>query len=292
MKPAFKTIALIGKHDDPRIGPTLQTLAAFLKQQQVDIILDENTARILPGHGLEAGDRQLIGRRCDLAIVVGGDGTLLNVARTLADFGVPVVGIHLGRLGFLADITPDVMIQNIGEILGGHYIEEERFLLHAIIQRDGATVGDSDAFNDVVVHKWNVARMIELETYIDDNFVSNERSDGLIVATPTGSTAYALSGGGPILHPTLDAILLVPISPHTLSHRPIVVAGSSKIEIVCSESNREKIQATCDGQISFGLEPGDRVVIRKKERTVRLVHPVYHDHYEILRAKLHWSENP
>lgn len=292
MKPAFKTIALIGKHDDPRVGPTLRTLADFLKQQNINILLDENTARLLADHGLESGDRHAIGQRCDLAIVVGGDGTLLNVARALADFNVPVVGIHLGRLGFLADITPDVMIQNIDEILGGHYIEEERFLLHATIERAGNEIHSSDAFNDVVVHKWNVARMIELETYIDDNFVSTERSDGLIIATPTGSTAYALSGGGPILHPTLDAILLVPICPHTLSHRPIVVSGGSKIEVVCSEGNRDKIQVTCDGQISFGVEPGDRVVIRKKERTVRLVHPVYHDHYEILRAKLHWSENP
>ena len=290
MQASFKTIALIGKHEDPHIGSTLQKLAAFLKQQALEIILDEDTARVIPSLGLESGNRKFIGERCDLAIVVGGDGTLLNAARTLADYDVPVVGVHLGRLGFLADITPDVMIQNIEEILSGHYIEETRFLLHAIIERDGSEIGESDALNDV--HKWNVARMIELETYINDNFVSTERSDGLIVATPTGSTAYALSGGGPILHPNLNAILLVPISPHTLSHRPIVVDGESKIEVVCSDSNREQVQVTCDGQISFGLEPGDRVVIRKKEKTVRLIHPVYHDHYEILRAKLHWSENP
>lgn len=291
-KRPFKTIGLIGKYGDPNVGETLKRLNDYLNNKNLQVILDQDTSALLPLAGVQTGQVADIGKQCDLAIVVGGDGTLLNAARSLIDFNVPLVGINLGRLGFLTDITPRTMIDYLDTILDGHYQIEERCLFHCKVIRNGQAIDESDAFNDVVIHKRNVARMIELETYINHKFVNSQRLDGLIVSTPTGSTAYALSAGGPILHPLLDAITIVPVCPHTLSSRPIVVEGNSLVEVVVSLSNHEHTQATCDGQITFGLLAGDRVQIRKKERTIRLIHPPQHDHYEILRVKLRWAENP
>lgn len=288
----FKSIAIIGKHADPSIGNTLTTLVDYLQDKGLQITVDENTAAIMEFAGTNMAKMVDIGRQCDLAIVVGGDGTLLNSARALIDYKVPLVGINLGRLGFLTDITPRTMIDYLDNILAGDYQIEERSLLHSCVVRDGKTMHTSDAFNDVVVHKWNVARMIELETYINDRFVNSQRLDGLIVSTPTGSTAYALSAGGPILHPLLDAITIVPVCPHTLSSRPVVVEGNSVIKVVVSKSNHEHTRVTCDGQIPYSLLAGDQIEIRKKERTIHLIHPPQHDHYEVLRAKLRWAENP
>jgi len=290
MPNAFNTIGLIGKFGDPGVGDTLTQLAQFLQEGQHEVLLDETTAEVLPNHGLPTASRHDIGRRCDLVIIVGGDGTLLNAARTLAGLDVPLLGINLGRLGFLVDISPDQMTARLADILGGEYQEEHRILLHTTIHHEGEEVSESEAFNDVVVHKWEVARMIEVETYIDGQYLTTMRSDGLIVSTPTGSTAYALSGGGPILHPTLDAMVLVPICPHTMSNRPIVIDGKSTVEIVVSDSPHSHAQVTCDGQINLGLVSGDRIVIRKHDHVVRLVHPPGHDHFNILRAKLHWGE--
>ena len=222
-------------------------------------------------------------------IAVGGDGTLLNVARSLSGYGIPVVGINLGRLGFLADIPATAMQESLEEILQGRYVAEDRFLLHATVQRKGNPVGEGDAFNDVVIHKWNIARMIEVEIHINGQFVDMQRSDGIIIATPTGSTAYALSGGGPILNPTLNAIALVPICPHTLSNRPIVVDGDSRIDVVVRHCHHDHAQMTCDGQNTFGLMEGDSIRIHKKERSLRLIHPAHYDYYQILRAKLRWG---
>lgn len=286
----FTTIGLIGKHGDPGVGETLRTLHTHLRARGARVMLDEDTAQTYPGHTVETASRQDIGTQCDLAIVVGGDGTLLNAARTLAEYGIPLAGVNLGRLGFLADISPELMIECMEEILRGHYLLEERCLISSTIERDGQAVSASTAFNDAVVHKWNMARMIEFETYINGQFVNSQRSDGLIVATPTGSTAYALSGGGPILHPTLNALALVPICPHTLSNRPIVVNGDSQIRIVINECHRDRAQLTCDGQVNFGLLEGDHIHIRKQNQPVRLIHPADHDHYQILRAKLRWGE--
>ncbi|MDX1251725.1 MAG: NAD(+) kinase [Gammaproteobacteria bacterium] len=290
MPTVFKTIGLIGKYGDPSVNDTLNALRAHLQARGLHVLLDEDTAKTFPDTRLEIASRQVIGERCDLVIVVGGDGTLLNAARALANTGIPLAGINLGRLGFLADISPDRMIERMEEILRGHYLLEERCLLHSEIKRADQTISGTCAFNDMVVHKWNILRMIEFETYIDGQFVNSQRADGLIVATPTGSTAYALSGGGPILHPTLNAIALVPICPHTLSSRPIVVSGDSHIDIVITDCNHDRAQLTGDGQLSTGLREGDHVHIRKKERPIRLIHPADHDHYQILRAKLRWGE--
>jgi NAD+ kinase len=292
-KHPFNAIGIIGKHGDPSVIKTLTALTNYLVSQQLQVIMDDDTARIATFPSINTGTITDIGQRCDIAIVVGGDGTLLNSARALIDYKVPLVGINLGRLGFLTDITPQTMIDYLGDILiKGDYLMEERSLLHCSVIREGKSISESDAFNDVVIHKWNIARMIELETHINGSFVNLQRLDGLIIATPTGSTAYALSAGGPILHPLLDAFAIVPVCPHTLTSRPIVVESNSIIKVVVCESNQTNTQVTCDGQVTYGLVAGDQVEIRKKERTVRLIHPPRHDHYEVLRAKLRWSENP
>jgi NAD+ kinase len=233
-----------------------------------------------------------MGERCSLVIVVGGDGTLLRAARAMAGSTLPLVGINLGRLGFLVDISPDAIESCLDAILAGDYTEEPRCMLAATITHG---TGQEDAYvalNDVVIHRWNTARMIELETYIDGVFVNAQRSDGIIVSTPTGSTAYALSGGGPLLHPSLDALLLVPICPHTLSNRPLVVDGASRIEIRVCGFDQGNVRVTCDGQTDLSLEPDSRVVIGKAPRPLSLLHPRGYEYYEILRAKLGWGGHP
>jgi NAD+ kinase len=289
MPAEFKTIGLIGKYGDPTIAQTLTTMASFLNDKRLEVWLDDDTARTVPNLGLNTCDREQLGQRCDLAVVIGGDGTLLDAARTLSDAGISVVGINLGRLGFLADISPLTMLDVMKEILAGNYCSEERFLLQSTIIRDGQTIRECDAFNDVVVAKWNMARMIEFETHVNGLFMDVQRSDGIIVSTTTGSTAYALSGGGPILMPTLNAIALVPICPHTLSNRPVVVDGDSHIGIVVRDCKLDHAQLTCDGQNNYDLRDGDRIEISKKDKPIRLIHPADHDYFHILRAKLRWG---
>jgi len=289
MSTQFKTIGIIGKFGDPGIAQTLTAMASFLTDRRLSVWLDEETARTVPDLGLDTATRDELGRRCDLAVVVGGDGTLLTVARNLADHDIPIVGVNLGRLGFLADISPKTMLDVMENILAGNYCREERFLLDACIERKGRILQESKAFNEVVVHKWNMARMIEFEVHVNDLFVDVQRSDGIIVSTPTGSTAYALSGGGPILTPTLNAIALVPICPHTLSNRPIVVSGDSRIGIVVCDCKADHAQMTCDGQTNHDLRDGDRILIEKRPKPVCLIHPAGHDYFQILRAKLRWG---
>ena len=287
MTTSFQNIGIIGKYNDSTVGETVNTLGHYLLEKQINVLLDEGTAQNNPGLNIPTADRDTMSQQCELIIVVGGDGTLLNAARSLAHTSVPLIGINLGRLGFLTDVSPDMMQICMDEILTGHYIEEERFLLHASILRNGEHISDSYAFNDVVMHKWDIARMIEIDTFIDGNFVSTIRADGLIVSTPTGSTAYALSGGGPIIQSNLDAVVLVPICPHTMSNRPIVVDANSRIEVIVGTNNQA--QVTCDGQINLGLVANDRVVIKKHPKPVRLIHPPSYDYFDILRAKLRWG---
>jgi NAD+ kinase len=288
----FKTIGVIGKISDPDVGGTIRTLAGHLESRGLEVLLDEDTAALIPDLDLRATSLPEIGARCDLAIVVGGDGTLLHAARELADHEVPLVGVNLGHLGFLTDIPPDRMNEAVARILDGDSIIEERALLHCTVTRDEAVIWRGDALNDAVIHKWGSARMIGLETWLDGRYLNMLRSDGLIVSTPTGSTAYALSAGGPLLTPTLDALLIVPVCPHTMSNRPIVIAGNTTIEVVVSDGQRDHAQLTCDGQISQSLLHGDRIRIGKKDKPIRLIHPPGHDHYELLRAKLRWAEIP
>ena len=290
----FNTVGLIGKSSDPAVGATLNEIVAYLKAQSLRVLLDNSVTqsqRILV-RGWEAADRRAIGRQCDLAIVVGGDGTLLAAARSLVDFQVPILGVNLGRLGFLADISPGELINRLDEILNGHYREDQRSLLHAEVRRGESTVTQADALNDVVVHKREMARMIEIRALLDGRYVTDYRADGLIISTPTGSTAYALSSGGPIVAPNMEAVLLVPICPHTLTQRPLMVDVDSEIEIQIDPANSTDIQVTCDGQVGLDIRPGDRVVIRKKRRRLRLLHPTGHDYFQLLRAKLGWGVRP
>jgi len=286
----FKTIGLIGKYANTDLGDFMQQVADFLKTHDCHVILDQGTADSISLNGVESMDRAHLGENCDLVLVIGGDGTMLNAARSLSKYSVPLIGINMGHLGFLTDIRSDEMNERLDEILNGHYQAEERLLLQVDIVREGAVINESIAFNDVVIHKWEEARMLEFETNIDGRFVNTQRSDGLIIATPTGSTAYALSGGGPILSPTLHSLALVPICPHTLSQRPLVVGGDSIVEITISESGHARAQVTCDGQINLGVVAGDRIRITRLERKVQLLHPSNYNYFEILRAKLHWGE--
>jgi len=292
MTHSFNTVGLIGKSDDPGITDTILAINEFLTGKNINVLLDEKTADRIALHSLKCVDRTTLGQQSDLVIVVGGDGTMLSAARTLCDDGVPLVGVNLGRLGFLADVYPDEAQQKLTEILAGDYLVEERFLLEAKVTRQGETIATGTALNDVVVHKLHVAHMIETDTYINDEFVHTHRSDGIITATPTGSTAYALSGGGPIIKPGLEALVIVPICPHTLSNRPIAVKSDSIVRIVLSETGRYKAQVTCDGQFVLELEIGDEVVIQQKEKRLQLLHPKDHNYYHILREKLHWAETP
>lgn len=289
----FNTIGLIGKYGDPSIACALaQQIAAYLRRRQLHVLLDAASAQLMPADGVEVADRHALGQRSDLVIVLGGDGTILNAARSLVDYQTPILGVNLGRLGFLADVSPDEIPASLEKILRGQFREEQRSLLHAQILREQQVIMQSDALNDVVAHKSEVARMIEVDAYIDGQFLNAYRADGLIIATPTGSTAYALSGGGPIIHPTLETVVLVPICPHSLTHRPIVLSAASEITILLSDPNATQTLVTCDGQVSLPLQPGDRVVIRRKERKLRLLHPGNHDYFRLLRAKLIWGLYP
>lgn len=290
--PVFCIIGLIGKFGDPNVAQTLEHIAAHLRQRQLRVLLDESSARLMPDNDLEVASRARIGAQCDLVIVMGGDGTMLNAARSLVDYEVPILGVNLGRLGFLADVSPSEIPHRLDKVLAGEFREARRSLLHAQVIHEGHVASENDALNDVVIHKREVARMIEVDTFIDGRYLNTYRADGLIISTPTGSTAYALAGGGPIIHPALEAVVLVPICPHTLTHRPIVVKADSVIEVVLNAANSTQTQITCDGQVSLAIEPGDRIVIRKKDRKALLLHPVNHDYFELLRAKLRWGLSP
>lgn len=289
MEKKIKTVGLFGKYQDPTVAEHILKLAEFLRQRRLNILLDEHTAEHLGKVPGPVRTRAEIGKDIELGIVVGGDGTLLNVARDLAPHRVPIIGVNLGRLGFLTDIQADTMTTEIGKILDGDYQTESRMLLYAEIMRKGRIVHTASAFNDVVVTKGELARLIEFETYLDGEFVNSTRGDGVIVASPTGSTAYALSSGGPILTPTLEAIALVPICPHTLSNRPIVVSSDSIVEILITGVANQRAHVTFDGQSTFSLEDNDRVYVRRAETDVELIHPSGRSHFDVLRIKLHWG---
>ena len=290
MENTFSTIGLIGKYNDQHGGDTLIAVGNYLLGRDCRVLVDHGSAPDISETAFESVDRAGIGKECDLVIVIGGDGTLLNAARSLNSYEVPLLGVNLGRLGFLVDVSREHLEESLDEVLNGNFVEEERFLLHTEIERAGEIFTENNAFNDVVIHKSHVARMIELECYVDDKFVSTMRADGLVISSPTGSTAYALSSGGPILHPSLNAIALVPICPHTLSNRPLVISGDSHITIKVCDHEQSEVLVTCDGQISLSLQIGDILRIGKTPHPVKLIHPSAYDFFDILRAKLHWGE--
>jgi len=285
----FSRIGITGKTTDTEIGSLLHPLFDHLAPRVEQLILDERLSDHLPDH--TSASLETIADNSDLVVIIGGDGTLLHSARILAPYDVPVVGINRGRLGFLADIASERMLESLDQILGGQYHEDPRFLLHSeILDAGGNCLDSSLALNDVVVHKWLSARMIEIELWINDSFVESQRSDGIIISTPTGSTAYALSGGGPLVYPDLNAILLVPICPHTLSNRPIMIRSDSTIRFrICERTASENVRITCDGQTTLKISPQDQLVISRSQYAVRLIHPAGHDHFQILRNKLNWG---
>ena len=285
----FKRIGLVGRPGSDRALYTLKRLIRFLQSRGNDILLDEEIATSISGNTLPVADSDTLGKSCDLVAVVGGDGSLLGAARIMAKYNVPLLGVNRGRLGFLTDITPDDLEEKVEDVLSGKYLMESRFLLDCSVVRKGSIVGGGDALNDVVIHPGRFIRMIEFELYIDGHFVYSQRSDGLIISTPTGSTAYALSGGGPIMHPRLDAIVIVPMNPHTLSSRPIVVDGNSEIRVNVGEHNRAYPHVTCDGQNHVVTNPGDEIHIHKKPHKLHLIHPLNHNFYETCRTKLGWG---
>ena len=230
-----------------------------------------------------------LGKNADLAIVVGGDGNMLGAARILSRFDVPVIGVNRGNLGFLTDLNPDDFQAALKAVLAGEYIEEERFLLEAEVHRHGQIKSHNAALNEAVLHPGQIAHMIEFEVYIDESFAFSLRADGLIVSTPTGSTAYSLSGGGPILSPSLNAISLVPMFPHTLSSRPLVVDGKRRIKLIVSPENRGTQEVSCDGQVSLPVSPGDEIHIYQSPNVLKLIHPKDYSYYHVLRNKLGWS---
>ncbi|MBW2939635.1 NAD(+) kinase [Zhongshania aquimaris] len=284
----FRNIGVIGREGNG-VAETLKRLIDFLQARELGVVLDEAVSELLPGHSLRVSSRRMIGEVCDLIIVVGGDGSLLGAARTLARHNAPVLGVNRGRLGFLTDISPDDIETQVGAVLDGHYRLEKRFLLDVEVLRDGEPVGRGDALNDVVLNSGTSGHMMEFELFIDGEFVYRQRSDGLIIATPTGSTAYALSAGGPIMHPRLDAVAIVPMFPHTLSSRPIVIDGKSEIKMVVGRSNIVHPPVTCDGQVKITSQPGDVIYVRKKPHKLRLVHPLDHSFYASCRDKLGWG---
>jgi NAD+ kinase len=288
MKASFKTVALIGKYKSPEIAGPVRKLGEFLNQRGIGVLVDRLTAAHIQESVFPVRTLQEIGHEADLAIVLGGDGTMLNIARTLAPCDVAVVGVNQGRLGFLTDISLDTMFETIGAILDGNYVTEERMLLETDVRSAGNSIFNVLAFNDVVVSKGSKGSMVELELRIDGRFLYKLRADGLIVASPTGSTAYALSSGGPILHPSLSVMALVPICPHTFSSRPIVLSSDSVIEIIVGEGGDARVH--CDSHSRADLRDDDHIMVRRYGKSIRLLHPVGHDYYRMLREKLHWAE--
>lgn len=286
----FKRIGLITNSGVKAIQTTLTEVVEYLSSRERQIVLDTCCSDLISSHSFDVFEASELGKQCDLVIAIGGDGTMLMASHILCDIDVPLLGINLGHVGFLADIPADNIARSMDEILKGHYVEDVRFLLRGQVFRGEECIHKGYALNDIIIQKWNIARLIELETYINGAFVHTHRSDGMIISSPTGSTAYALSGGGPVVHPSLDALLLVPICPHSLANRPIVVDGNSSIEVVISTRETDQARLTFDGEIKLELAPGDRVRVKKKDKKIRLIHPPEHDHFHILREKLHWSK--
>ncbi len=290
MDKEFSKVALIGKYQSQEIAGPLLTLAAFLHGRGIEVLIEEGTALSVGANGYRVASYENLGAEADLAVVLGGDGTMLNAARRLAQYGVPLVGVNQGRLGFMTDIACQDMIAAISVLLNGEFSSEQRHLLDIEVVRGGLRVFHTLALNDVVVNKGDIGRMIELEVKIDGEFIYLLRADGVIVATPTGSTAYALSANGPILHPAVPGIALVPLCPHALSNRPITLCDQSKIEIMLVPPHDARIHF--DGQMRFDMIAGDCVRIARSQYAITLLHPPGYSYLAMLREKLNWSSSP
>ncbi|MFB2538792.1 MULTISPECIES: NAD(+) kinase [unclassified Acinetobacter] len=284
---SFRNVGLIGRPGKVSVIETLHMIYDFLIQQGLHPIFDEDTAKMCQLENVQTCRRAHMGLAADVVIVVGGDGTLLRAARIMARHNVPVIGVNRGRLGFLTDISPKEVLQKLEMILRGEFVTDQRFLLETEIRSDNNVIYHDIALNDVVLHGKSV-NMIDFELYIDGLFVCRQHSDGLILSSPTGSTAYALSGGGPIVHPNINAMVIVPMHPHTLTSRPIVVGGNSEIKIKVCE-NHVLAMVSADGQASVSLHVGDWLYVRKHPFKLTLLHPPGYDFYAACRTKLGWN---
>lgn len=285
-----KTIVIVGKYLATGITKSISEIASFLTTYGHTVVFEEVTANNIRLPGYASMTTEEIGQHADAAIVVGGDGTVLSIARQLAPYGVPLIGINQGRLGFMTDISLDRMIPALTEMLEGHYESESRILLEAEVIRHGQSIFKTRALNDVVVSRGSAAGMVELCVNVNGRFMSNQRSDGLIVSTPTGATAYALSAGGPILYPSLSGLVLVPIAPHALSNRPIVIPDD--VEITIQITGGRDVSATFDMQGLTSLEVDDTIIIHRSSHKITFLHPAGWSYYDTLRQKLHWNEDP
>jgi NAD+ kinase len=288
----FQRVGIFAKRDDPRVVDTLRRLVDFLHGRGLEVSVDETARELLLDRADCPPPLRLDGAPGELLIAVGGDGTLLRATDRVGDLDTPVLGVNLGRLGFLADLSPADLERRLAEILAGRFVEDHRIRLDWSVWRGESCVARGRALNDVVIEKWNSPRLITVELSVDGAFVNEQRCDGLIIATPTGSTAYALSGGGPILQAGLGVLSIVPICPHNLSNRPIVIDGAARISVRVQPSEGCDAHVTCDGHDHVPLGPSDRISVARSARPARLIHPAGYEYYATLRAKLHWGRSP
>ena len=289
MTQLYKTIGLIGKPNHDGAKATIEALHQYLRKNNYQVVVEHSVAQCIDIENMSVHPLTEIGELANLAIVVGGDGYMLGAARVLACYDIGVIGVNRGNLGFLTDLSPNDLIPPLEAILNGESKSEQRFIIEAEVYRHGKLKSSNSAVNEAVLHAGKVANMIEFEVYIDNSFMFSQRSDGLIISTPTGSTAYSMSAGGPILTPNLNALSLVPMFPHTLTSRPIVVDGNSEIKLILANENYENLQVSCDGHVILAVLPGDEVIIKKSENTIRLIHPLDHSYFSVLRSKLNWG---
>ena len=281
--------ALVGRFADSRIAESVSALLPHLASRGVQVLVAEGATLAAGTAGVTRVAEREFGERADLVIAIGGDGTLLYAARLVAGYSVPLLGINRGRLGFLTDVSPNSMLEDVDTVLAGRFSEDRRSLLSARLEKHGAESVSALALNDVVVNKWETGRTMDFETSINGRFVNSHGGDGMVIATATGSTAYALSCGGPIVEPDLDVWVLAPICPHTLSDRPIVVRAGSKIQLRMSDRFESRAQVTCDGTAIGDLEQGDNLYVEGADAQITLLHPPGYDYYRLLRSKLHWG---
>ncbi len=290
MSTEFARIGLLGRREHPGVAQIVADLLKLLDSRGVEVIMEDRLATLAHFEKRAMKSREVIGEIVDLAIVIGGDGSLLSAARTLVRHETPVIGINRGRLGFLTDVSPDDLMTQVNAVLDGKYTRDSRFLLDVHVCRGDEVIGQAEALNDVVVNSGASAQMVEFELTIDGEFVYRINADGLILSSPTGSTAYSMSGGGPIMNPALDAMAIVPMFPHSLTSRPIVVHGDAEIRIDVVSRNQIHPPVTCDGQVSLTALPGDAVVVRKKKERLTLLHPPGYSFYASCRDKLRWAD--
>jgi len=286
----FRTVGVIARVGSDLVRDSTLAVLATLRARKIGVVVEAATAKMLGNPaGVSAVPRAELGVQSDLVVVIGGDGSLLGVARDLCNAGKPVVGVNRGGLGFLAGISPDVIDAELNRVLSGEFASEDHFLLHAEAMRGSAVTASSLALNDVVVHAGGVSHMLEFSVHINQEWVYDQRGDGLIIASPTGSTAYSLSAGGPIMHPSLDAIAIVPMFPHTLTSRPLVVSSDSEIRVVIKNAGSTLPRASCDSQVHLDLATSDALHIRKHPVSLRMLFPTGHSFYGSCRSKLDWA---